>query len=100
MITKTRKVFNCEDCGYSWHSPFYEPTWIGKRIAERNHAKRHDALLSLWDNSTAAWIAHGSELETKRIIELLETHCEEKHLAICDDSSCYDLIALIKGENK
>jgi hypothetical protein len=42
----------------------------------------------------------GAARERGRIIELLETHCEEKHFAICDESSCYDLIALIKGENK
>ena len=85
MKHKVRLVFSCSDCGYRWFSPWYEPTWFGRRIAIADHEKAHDRLVKEWDD----WADYYGGLERQRIIKLIEDN----------ETLGYGyLVALINGE--
>ena len=107
-----RKVFECFKCGFAWHSPWWEPTFVGRRMAVKEHEVMHDVSLA----NALSWKSGGAEAERERIIKLLEQdffhHIEfetitlragmepqmiKKHGVNC--LAC-PAIALIKGEIK
>ena len=86
-----RKVFECFRCGFAWHSPWWEPTFVGRRMAVKEHEVMHDVSLA----NALSWKSGGAEAERERIIKLLEELDDEEWMGINQN-----FIALIKGENK
>ena len=99
-----RKVFECFRCGFAWHSPWWEPTFVGRRMAIKEHEVMHDVALA----NALSWQSGGAQAERERIIKLLEEHAgigedclEHRDLCNCTfNGRAIDIIALIKGENK
>lgn len=99
-----RKVFECYECGFAWHSPWWEPTFVGRWMAKKEHAIMHSISL----RNTASWRDGGAQEEQQRIIKLLESlkgtcdnDCDEcRPYADKNDHYLSEVIALLKGENK
>jgi len=89
-----RKVFECFRCGFAWHSPWWEPTFVGRRMAVKEHEVMHDVSLA----NALSWKSGGAEAERERIIKLLDALAtQEPDYA---QVLIHNLKVLIKGENK
>jgi hypothetical protein len=86
-----KTVFECTDCGYGYHSPWYEPLWLAKRVFVPDHAEVHEMYFTAPESLPL--IASWQRLERERIVKLLE----DNHLTAA--SELIEQNAL-EGENK
>lgn len=66
----TRINFECDECGFVWRAPIWEPLWASKFCFQEIHADQH----AIGNGSAHPLIAPWLEWERNRIIQLLEPY--------------------------
>ena len=94
---KMRKVFECFRCGFTWHSPWWEPTFVGRRMAIKEHEVMHDVALA----NALSWKSGGAKEERERILDLLvaKTHSVGRVNGVQSVSLPENIFELIGEEN-